>query len=252
MAVSTLGLPVIRMIWQVGSMSRMARSTSSPLMSGILRSTITASGLSTGSSARAARASVRVMTVNPKSRANRSTMANTSVRRRSPAASLQDSSRSELDPRHLAAQAADLPIERLTDFPAECVRGERLVQERDPGMQDPVVDDRVVGVAGHVDHLERRSRPPAAWSIPVRWRPASPRRSAARRSSRSLEQPKRLIRVRGNQHRVAQPDQHSPRHLAKPDFVFNDQHRLGPAPRTGDRRRAPRPSPRQPPAGSTP
>ena len=77
MAVSTLAWPVIRMIWHVGSMSRMARSTSSPLMSGILRSTITASGLSTGSSARAARASVRVTTVNPKRWANRSTIANT-------------------------------------------------------------------------------------------------------------------------------------------------------------------------------
>ena len=126
------GWPVIRMIWHVGSMSRMARSTSSPLMSGILRSTITASGLSTGSSARAARASVRLTTVNPKRCANCSTM------RQHVGLVIDDEQRrlrahrEVLDHPRSAAPAAGLPVERLTDFPAECVRGERFVQERDP------------------------------------------------------------------------------------------------------------------------
>ena len=45
-----------------------------------------------------------------------------------------------------------LPLEHFANFLSECFRGERFVQERDPGLEDPVLDDGVLGVPGHVDH----------------------------------------------------------------------------------------------------
>ena len=37
------------------------------------------------------------------------------------------------------------------------VRRERLVQKRDAGIKDAVVDDRILGIARHVDHFQRRA-----------------------------------------------------------------------------------------------
>jgi hypothetical protein len=50
-----------------------------------------------------------------------------------------------------------LAIEHLADFASECLRTEWLVDERDSRVKDAVVDDRFVGVAGHVDDLQGRT-----------------------------------------------------------------------------------------------
>ena len=49
-----------------------------------------------------------------------------------------------------------LPVEDLTELPTERLRREWFVQERDPRIEDAVVDDGLVRVPGHVDDLERR------------------------------------------------------------------------------------------------
>jgi hypothetical protein len=46
------------------------------------------------------------------------------------------------------------PIQHVADFLFECFRRERLVQKRDPGLQNVVVNDGILGVTGHADHLE--------------------------------------------------------------------------------------------------
>ena len=47
-------------------------------------------------------------------------------------------------------------VEHVADFSPQGFRGERLVQERKAGFEDPVVKDRVLRVPRHIDHLERR------------------------------------------------------------------------------------------------
>jgi hypothetical protein len=56
----------------------------------------------------------------------------------------------------LRASGMGLPVEHVADFPSKGFRGERFIQERDPGIEDPVPDDRLLGVPGHVNHLQRR------------------------------------------------------------------------------------------------
>jgi hypothetical protein len=51
-------------------------------------------------------------------------------------------------------KVADLSVEHIADFPSECFRGERFVKERDPRLEDSVLDDGFVRVPRHVDHLQ--------------------------------------------------------------------------------------------------
>ena len=68
-----------------------------------------------------------------------------------------------------------------------------------------------------------------------------------------LEQPKRFVRVRGDQHRVALPLQQSPGQLAKPVLILHHEHRLRPGARPSDRRRRVHDRlPRHRPLGNTP
>jgi hypothetical protein len=56
-----------------------------------------------------------------------------------------------------AVVPASSAVQNLADLARERFRGERLVQEGDARLQDPMLRDRILGVTGHVDHLERRS-----------------------------------------------------------------------------------------------
>ena len=46
--------------------------------------------------------------------------------------------------------------QRLSHFSSQIPRGKRLFNKVHAGVEDAVVDDGVVGVAGHVEHFEIR------------------------------------------------------------------------------------------------
>jgi hypothetical protein len=96
------------------------------------------------------------------------------------------------------------------DFPSERFRSERFVKERDSWIQNPVPDDGFLRVPRHVDYLQRR---------PSLDQPSGQLRSAPTRhhdigqehGNRRVpfEQPKRFVRVRRKQYRIALPLQES-------------------------------------------
>ena len=80
----------------------------------------------------------------------------------------------------------------------ERLRGEWFVQERDSRVEDPVVDDGLLGVPGHVDHLQGRA---SLGQLPGQFRSAGARHDDVGQEHIDrrvpLEQLKRFVRVRG-------------------------------------------------------
>src|SRR4030088_1419356 len=97
-----------------------------------------------------------------------------------------------------------LALEYFADFCSECFGSEWLVQERDPRLEDTVLDNGLFRVPRHVDHSE-------SWvlldQLPGQFRPARARHDDVSQEHVDrlirLEELKSLVRVRSDEYGVA-------------------------------------------------
>ena len=103
-------------------------------------------------------------------------------------------------------EARVLPLELFADFRSERFRGERFVQERNPGLEDPMMDNGVLRIPRHVDYFERW---PLLNKLLGQLRPAGARHDDVGQENVDgripLEESKGLVRVRRYQYGVALP-----------------------------------------------